>query len=164
MSKENSSIPVWRYMSFAKFVWSIQNKSLWLSRADLLGDPWEISLSGEQLQLVIDRHPITPIDEAPRETAKERAKRIIDLWRNNTFINCCPKIGVRSHIAHKNRCQVSYKNRCQVSYKNRCQVSHCTYHDKVLDCRDPPIKWYDYVATIENRVRWCSVSHYCEGQ
>lgn len=88
MSNENKTITVWRYMSFAKFVWAIQNKCLWLSRADLLGDPWEISLSGEQLQLVIDRHPITPSDEAPRETAKERAKRIIDLWRKNTFINC----------------------------------------------------------------------------
>ena len=79
---------VWRYMSFAKFVWTIQNKCLWLSRADLLGDPWEISLSGEQLQLVIDRQPITPVGEAPKETAEERAERIINLWRSNTFISC----------------------------------------------------------------------------
>jgi len=57
--------PVWRYMSFSKFVWTIQNKCLWLSRADLLGDPWEISLSGEQLQLVINRHPISPVGEPP---------------------------------------------------------------------------------------------------
>jgi hypothetical protein len=42
----------------------------------------------EQLQLVIDRHPITPIGEEPKETAEERAKRIIGLWRNNTFISC----------------------------------------------------------------------------
>lgn len=76
-------------MSFAKFVWVIQNKCLWLSRADLLGDPWEISLSGEQLQLVIDRHPITPLDKPrPKESAIERAKRIINSWRKQTFINC----------------------------------------------------------------------------
>ncbi len=78
MNKENN-MHVWRYMSFAKFVWTIQNKCLWLSRADLLGDPWEISLSGEQLQLVIDRHPITPISVKPKETAEERSKRIIAL-------------------------------------------------------------------------------------
>lgn len=88
MSKENLNRPVWRYMSFAKFVWTIQNKCLWLSRSDLLGDPWEISLTGEQLQHVIDHHPITPIGEMPKETAYERSKRIINLWRNNTFINC----------------------------------------------------------------------------
>lgn len=75
-------------MSFAKFVWTIQNKCLWLSRSDLLGDPWEISLSGEQLQLVINRHPITPIGESPKESAVERAKKIINYWRKKTFINC----------------------------------------------------------------------------
>ncbi len=90
MNKENN-MHVWRYMSFAKFVWTIQNKCLWLSRADLLGDPWEISLSREQLQLVIDRHPITPVGEAPKETAEERAERIINLWRSNTFISCWNK-------------------------------------------------------------------------
>lgn len=79
---------MWRYMSLAKFVWLIQNKGLWLSRADLLDDPWEISLAGEQLQLVMDRHPISPIGEPPNETAEERAKRILGLWRSNTFINC----------------------------------------------------------------------------
>lgn len=80
---------VWRYMSFSKFVWTIQKKCLWLSRANLLGDPWEISLSGEQLQLIIDRHPISPIGEPPpRETATEKAERIINFWRNKSFINC----------------------------------------------------------------------------
>jgi hypothetical protein len=32
---------VWRYMNFSRFVWMLQTKQLWLSRADLLGDPWE---------------------------------------------------------------------------------------------------------------------------
>jgi hypothetical protein len=35
---------VWRYMSFPKFAWLLQKKQLWLARADLLGDPWEIRL------------------------------------------------------------------------------------------------------------------------
>jgi len=80
--------PVWRYMSFSKFVWVIQNRCLWLSRADLLGDPWEISLSGEQLQHVINRHPISPVGEPPRESATERAERIVNSWREKTYINC----------------------------------------------------------------------------
>ena len=79
---------VWRYMSFSKFVWTLQNRCLWLSRADLLGDPWEISLSGEQLRLVIDRHPFSTIGEPPRESATERAERIVNSWRKKTFINC----------------------------------------------------------------------------
>ena len=104
MSKENNML-VWRYMSFAKFVWIIQNKCLWLCRADLLCDPWEISLSGEQLQLVIDRHPIAPIDEAPKEKAEERAKRIIGLWRNNTFLSCWNKSPHESNALWKIYCK-----------------------------------------------------------
>lgn len=96
---------VWRYMSFAKFAWTIQNKCLWLSRAHLLGDPWEISLSGEQLQHVIDRHPISPINEAPRETAKERTQRILDMWRQNTFISCWNKSPYESNALWKIYCE-----------------------------------------------------------
>jgi hypothetical protein len=87
-AQEGNKNTVWRYMSFSKFVWTIQNRCLWLSRADLLGDPWEISLSGEQLRLVINRHPISPIGEPRRESAAERAERIVNFWRNKTFINC----------------------------------------------------------------------------
>src|ERR1700722_864548 len=36
--------PIWRYMDMAKFVYLILKKSLFLSRADLLGDPYECSL------------------------------------------------------------------------------------------------------------------------
>ena len=104
MNKENN-MHVWRYMSFAKFVWTIQNKCLWLSRADLLGDPWEISLSVEQLQLVIDRQPITPVGEAPKETAEERAERIINLWRSNTFISCWNKSLHESNALWKIYCK-----------------------------------------------------------
>jgi len=37
---------VWHYMSFSRFVWLLQKKQRWLSRADRLGDLWEISLAG----------------------------------------------------------------------------------------------------------------------
>ena len=125
MSKENM-IPVWRYMSFSKFVWTIQNKSLWLSRADLLGDPWEISLSGQQLQFVIDRHPITPINEAPKENAEERAKRIIDLWRKNTFISCWNKSSHESNALWKIYCENTDGVVLQTTYEklNKIKGAH----------------------------------------
>lgn len=49
---------LWRYMSFPKFLWLIQNRKLWLSRADKLNDPWELALAGDQLEHVILRRPI----------------------------------------------------------------------------------------------------------
>jgi hypothetical protein len=92
-------------MSFAKLVWTIQNKCLWLCRADLLGDPWEISLSGEQLRLMINRHPITPLGEAQRESAEERAKRILRLWRSRTFVCCWNKSQHESNALWKIYCK-----------------------------------------------------------
>jgi hypothetical protein len=41
---------VWRYLKFSRFVRLLQKKKLWLARADLLGDPWEITLMGDQLE------------------------------------------------------------------------------------------------------------------
>ena len=82
---------VWRYMSFSRFLWLLQNNKLWLARADTLNDPWELAIAGEQLEFVISRHPqpsITRDFEGPRETAIERVKRISTLWRSNIFVNC----------------------------------------------------------------------------
>ena len=55
--------PVWLYVSLGRFLWLIQNKRLWLSRVDLLGDDWEMRLAGEQLEHVIASHPLTPLGE-----------------------------------------------------------------------------------------------------
>lgn len=113
---------VWRYMSFAKFVWAIQNRCLWLCRADLLGDPWEISLSGAQLQHVIDRHPISPIGEAPRETAIERAQRIIGLWRRKTFVNCWNRSPHESNALWKIYCENVDGVALQTTYEKLKQI------------------------------------------
>jgi len=83
-------VTVRRYLSFARFLWLLHNKALWLSRADLLGDPWELALAGDQLAHVLSRHPITtlPLTDKRPETGIERARRIIGLWRETTFVNC----------------------------------------------------------------------------
>jgi hypothetical protein len=96
---------MWRYMSFSRFVWLLQKKKLWLSRADRLGDPWEISLAGSQLEHVISRHPITPIGEKRRETAIQRAERINKLWRQNIFISCWSASEDESHALWRIYCR-----------------------------------------------------------
>jgi hypothetical protein len=90
---------VWRYMSFARFVWLLQKKTLWLSRVDVLGDPWEISLVGDQLDHVISRHPIgaLPLPEVKPETAMQRSERIIKRWRQQTFVSCW---SISEHESH----------------------------------------------------------------
>jgi hypothetical protein len=43
------SSKVWRYLSFPRFVWLLQQRKLWLARVDTLDDPWESALAGDQL-------------------------------------------------------------------------------------------------------------------
>lgn len=94
MTAESNSLAatmkMWRYMRFSRFLWLLQRKQLWLARADLLGDPWEIALAGGQLQHVIDRHPppTLPLKAGPIESAIERVRRIIPKWRQTAFLNC----------------------------------------------------------------------------
>jgi hypothetical protein len=42
---QNPAIPMWRYMDFTKFVSMLETRSLFFARADLLGDPFEGSLT-----------------------------------------------------------------------------------------------------------------------
>ena len=97
---------VWRYMSFSRFIWLLQKKQLWLSRGDRLGDPWEISLAGNQLEHAISRHPISPITERlrPRETAMQRSERINKLWRQRTFVSCWNASDHESHALWRIYC------------------------------------------------------------
>lgn len=92
--EEKSTLPhlgrtLWRYMSLSRFFWLLQNKRLWLARADTLNDPWELALAGEQLEHVILRRPISPLSSGAREEPiRERARRINKLWRESTYISC----------------------------------------------------------------------------
>lgn len=97
---------MWRYMTFSRFLWLLQCKKLWLSRADLLGDPWEIALAGNQLQRVIERHPPTTLPLAAQETesAIERSSRIIEKWRKTTFVNCWCASDHESHALWRIYC------------------------------------------------------------
>jgi hypothetical protein len=99
---------VWRYLSFSRFVWLLQKKQLWLSRADCLGDPWEIALAGDQLAHVISRHPPTDIlsDLVP-EPALQRSGRIIKKWRREAFVSCWSASDHESHALWRIYCPSS---------------------------------------------------------
>ena len=42
---EDPAIPLWRYMDFTKFISLLESQALFFCRTDLLGDPWEGSLT-----------------------------------------------------------------------------------------------------------------------
>jgi len=96
---------VWRYLTFSRFVWVLQKRQLWLSRADLLGDPWEIALAGDQLAHMISHAPSSTVSAwEKRESAMQRAERIIPMWRRETFINCWSALDHESHALWRIYC------------------------------------------------------------
>lgn len=91
---------VWRYMSFAKLVWMLQNKQLWLSSAELLDDKWEVMLDGPQLNTIINKRPTSVSAEA----ARDRAAKIVTTLRKQTFINCWTASEHESHALWRIYC------------------------------------------------------------
>src|ERR1035437_686068 len=78
---------IWRYLTFSRFVWLLQKKSLWLARVDTFSDPWEVSLTQSQIELLASRHPVSMLDSPNVETSLERAKRINALWRGAMVVS-----------------------------------------------------------------------------
>lgn len=93
----DDSQKIWRYISFSRFVWFLQKKSLWLARVDIFSDTWEVSLTQNQIEFLASRHPVSMWDSPNVETSFERAKRINALWRVDTYVNCWSGLDHESH-------------------------------------------------------------------
>jgi hypothetical protein len=78
---------LWRYMSFSRFMWLLQRKSLWIGRSDTLNDPWELAINPTYLAETLARGP-TPIGEERRPTNEQHAAGVYQHWRTTTFISC----------------------------------------------------------------------------
>jgi hypothetical protein len=93
-------------MSFSRLVWLLMKKQLWMSRIDLLGDPWEIALAGDQLAHVIETQPMVtlPLPAVMPERAMERSERIIKAWRRQTFVSCWSASAHESHALWRIYC------------------------------------------------------------
>jgi hypothetical protein len=97
-SMHNMHTKAWRYMSFSRFTWLLQRKRIWMARVDKLDDEWELALAGDQLKHVYNTAPIQPLGvHPPKESVEERTKRIVDMWRRETFVSCWCASNHESH-------------------------------------------------------------------
>ena len=114
----NSTERVWRYMGLARYLWLLQFKRLWLSRADLLGDPWEIPLTDEHVAFLRARNPIggrVGINQ-PREPFEERTSRVVTNWRQTTYVNCWCRLRHESHALWRVYCGANEGVAIQTSF------------------------------------------------
>src|SRR5262245_6810727 len=80
---EDPAIPLWRYMSFTKFLSLADSRALYFARTDLLGDPWEGSLT----RMEAERRKVLEAEGHTRKlhgTTHEKIRAEV----TNTIANC----------------------------------------------------------------------------
>lgn len=82
----DQNVLVWRYMDFTKFFSLVSTESLFLCRADLLGDPFEGSYSKANIKLRPEVYKDLP--EAVRDKIQQQMADYAKWVRQWTYINC----------------------------------------------------------------------------
>jgi hypothetical protein len=83
---DNPDIKIWRYINFPKYVSFLQSRSLFFSRSDLLGDPYEGATSHANLKLGPEMYKDIPLGSY--ETFSSQLSDFSKWVRQWTFINC----------------------------------------------------------------------------
>lgn len=81
---QDPSVKIWRYMDFTKFVSMLESSSLYFSRADRLGDPFEGSYSKGNINL----RPAVYKDAKGPGNMLEHMARFAKWVREWTLVNC----------------------------------------------------------------------------
>ena len=81
---------LWRYMDFPKFVSMVQERALYFSRSDLLGDPLEGSLTQAVEVARQARLANPPVGRTPEELQRilEHSQRFMRHGRLMVYVNC----------------------------------------------------------------------------
>lgn len=109
---------VWRYMDFTKFVAILASSSLYFTRADLLGDPFEGSYTTKTLMTLDEayrEHRITSMlsEGAQRHRKGLRERNVVSCWHLNAhesaamwslYLKCSDGIAIRSTYANLRDC------------------------------------------------------------
>lgn len=97
------STPVWRYMSFAKYVYLLQTKQLWLSNAKFFDDKWEGMFIGQQLNTIVNNRPASVSAEDTLESAKDLVTKL----KKQAYINCWTASEDESHALWRLYCHTA---------------------------------------------------------
>ena len=87
---DDENVKIWRYFDIPKFLWLIEKRSLYFSRCDLLGDPFEGSLPSAPDQITFE--PLFKKITAERlkldenDIELEPSPSIVDNWRKCCYI------------------------------------------------------------------------------
>ena len=93
--KMGDSVRLWRYTDLAKFIWTLSNSSLYLCRADLLGDSFEGSVPfrdhNRMVKIIADVSGDYDINLSPEELERQLApqiRRMRETFIRSSYVNC----------------------------------------------------------------------------
>lgn len=84
LKPENLNVKIWRYIDFTKFIWILEHKSLWFTRADHLCDPFEGTLSRRSLYL----EGVEPTQSAEYDRNVKIIRDSYKKWKHWVVVNC----------------------------------------------------------------------------
>ncbi len=133
---------IWRYLDFTKFIAMLETRTLFFSRVDLLGDPFEGSLTKRDYDLreaFINSLPVSEREILRREdlsTEKLRRTFYVNCWHMNDYesqamwkiyVKSGEGLAIQSSVG---RLQDSLSGAIQDIYAG--QVSYVNYDDDVI--------------------------------
>jgi hypothetical protein len=103
----NPNVSIWRYMDLTKFLWMLQEKALFFTRSDFLGDPYEGHYT-EAMSIVEEHHVAMVLggeknslqEAATRENFRQIRERVAEMKRH-LFVNCWHMIEAESSAMWK---------------------------------------------------------------
>lgn len=84
----DTGVPIWRYMDFTKLVSMLENEGLYLSRADLLGDPFEGSIPKATNTWFTDVHKSMGISDKKITDLKKKDTSHRQATAHAVYVNC----------------------------------------------------------------------------
>ena len=136
---QNSADKVWRYIDFAKFVSMLNSSSLFLSRADLLGDPFEGSYSKANLKFRPTVYKDIPTDKL--ELMLNQLSNASKEFVKCAFINCWHKNETESAAMWKLYTKSNDAVAIQTSYSKLVNVLPKEVHIGLVNYIDYEKDW-----------------------
>ena len=126
---------LWRYMDFTKFVSLLDTQSLYLARADLLGDPFEGSSPARNVKLRPHRYPSEFIEKISSTAKIAREMIFVSCWHvSNSESAAMWRLYSREHdgIAIRTDYQSLWNSMTDTDMTYVGQVSYIDYSNTVI--------------------------------
>ena len=127
---------LWRYMDFTKFVSLLDTQSLYLARADLLGDPFEGSSPELNVALRPHRYPSEFIEKISSTAKMAREMMFISCWHSSKTESAAMwRLYSREHdgIAIRTDHQSLWNSMADTDMTYVGQVSYVDYSESMIN-------------------------------